>query len=463
MHRSYLAILAFMILFYSCEFESSDIEYNMGDHFVNDPANVFLVDTLSLRTYSIVTDSFVTSQADRLLAGRVINEYGIETYCESYFRFDPTTKSNLKDNLSAQFDSVSLVLYPDDYKFGDTTKIAGFDLFRLTEEIDYDELTYSIYNTTQFEAEAEAIGEFFVDYSSSFDSIAIRLPDEFGLELYNMIYDESEILEDPEVFKEEFFKGLKIAPKSDNSSLVMGIHAVPDSATTMRIDLYYHDNTVNDNLAISFKMENSEIATNPDVNNYNANSYIKNYYGSSILSGGNEDEMLEYHADVTESKYPSSKSDEITFAQSGYFLSTRIEIPYIDNLYYYGRGAVVKAELRISPLNNSFAYRDDLPSYLMMVVIDERNEFYKNLYAVNNSDYVYGELKYDFQFKNNVYYSFDLTNFIKTEYEDLGSHQYSLQLLTPFSSKKPNVDQFFIGSSHNRNNPMELDVYLTTF
>lgn len=463
MYRSYLVIMALMMLIYSCEFESTDIEYNMGDHFVDDPANVYLVDTMKLRTYSIVSDSFVTSQASRLLSGRYENEYGIETYCESYFRFDPITNSTLNDNLSAQYDSVLLVLYPDGYKFGDTTKIAGFDIFRLTEEIVYDELTYSIYNTTRFDAEAEPIGEFFIDYSRSFDSIAIRLPDEFGRELYSLIYAESDTLKDPEVFKEEFFKGIKIAPKSDNNTLIMGLLADAKRSEALRIDLHYHDNSIKDEQTLSFKLENSEMLGAQGVNNYYAHSFIRNDYSNSILKGETEDEMLQGHSDFTESKFPATKSNEMTFLQGGYMLSTRIEIPYIDNLSYYGRGAVVKAELRVFPLNHTFNKREDLPQILSMEIINERNEFYAHLYEVNNEDFVYGRLMYNYDFKSKVYYSFDLTNFIKTEYEEQSRPQYSLQMFVPYSMDKPNVDQLMVGSPANDDNTMELDVYFTTF
>ncbi|MCF8361132.1 MAG: DUF4270 domain-containing protein [Prolixibacteraceae bacterium] len=469
MVRFFLPLFVLAAFFSSCEFTTNDVEYNMGDHFIDDPVNVFMIDTLTVKTYSIVSDSFLTSRTERLLAGRYVNKYGVETLCESYLRFDPTTSSNLSANETAVYDSTCFVIYTDGYKFGDTSVVAGFDVFRVTQKIEYDEDVGYLFNTSEFKTEEEPIGSFSIDFNSGVDSILVRLPDSFGKELYDMVYNEDEILEDNDAlndvvdFKDEFLKGFKIAPKNDNESMIFGLRAQPSSGQAPRIDLYYHDNTVNDNLAISFKMES---ANTSGVYNTHAFTHIENKYAGSILESDEPGEALEGVEDKRESKYPSSKSNNITMTQAGYLLSTRIEIPYIDNLYGYGNGAIVKAELIINPLDDSFDEKDDLPATLRMNIIDEDNDYFDDLYEVGSQDAAIGKLHYDHEFKSNTHYRFDITNFIKTEYEDRGDKQYSLQLLTPYDpyeNDDPDVDQLIIGSPENEDNPMELKVYLTNF
>jgi hypothetical protein len=456
MIRLLLTLFVLAVFLNSCEYSISDTQYNMGEYFIDDPANVILVDTMTVKSYSIVADSFYTSQARRLLAGRYMNKYDIETFCESYFRFDPTTNERLSDNKSAVYDSTSLVIYPDGYKFGDTTIVAGFDIYRVTQEIEYDEDDGYLYNTSSFETEDEPIGSFNVDFNSDVDSVIVKLPGSLGKELYDMVYDDLEILKEQEDFKELFLKGFKIAPRDDNESLIFGINVNPDSDNVPRIDLHYHDNTPDDNLAISFKLE--------AINRY-AFSHIENSYSGSILGGGEADEALEGVDEPGESKYPSFESNEISISQAGYLLSTRIEIPYVDNLYAYGLSAIVKAELIIDPLDDSFEDKSDLPSKLNMVIVNEKNDYYYNnvLYEVGSTGYVQAKLHYDYEFKSKTHYRVDITNFIKTEYEDLARQKYSLLMLTPYNLQKPDVDQLFVGSPDNEDDPMELKVYINNF
>lgn len=448
----------------SCEYTTKDIQYNMGDHFIDDPANVFLVDTMTVKTYSVAPDSIKTSMGDRLLTGRYVNKYGVETLCESYLRFDPTIIPGLSDNKSAVYDSASFVIYTDGYKFGDTSIVGGFNVYRLTEQIEYDEDKGYIYNTTHFETEEEPIASFNVDFNSDVDSIIVNLPDSFGKKLYDLVYNEDEILEDKTddgefKFMTEYLKGFKIAPSSDNNSIIFGLQADPGSVLSPRIHLHYHDNTINDDLSISFKMESANVN---GIYNLHAFTHIENYYTGSIFESNEPGEALEGVVDKEESKYPSSKSNEITISQAGYLLSTRIEIPYIDNLYGYGRASIVKAELIVDPLDDSFEEKSDLPSMLILDIVDDDNEFYNNLYEVGDQDIVMGELDYDHEFKSETHYRFDVTNFIKLEYEDFGT-KYSLLLRTQYNNSKPDVDQLIIGSPNNEDNPMKLKVYLTNF
>lgn len=443
----YLFAFLFLILFSACEYDSSYIEYDMGNDFITDPTHVFMIDTLSVNTYTTASDSFTTSMESRLLMGRYLNQYNVETYCEAYFRFDPIAIPTFED--TKQYDSICMVLYLDGYNMGDTTKTANFEIYRLTEELDVneDEDIYYIYNTTQFACEDTPIGTFTVDFEADHDSFYVRLPDVLGEELFALADEESETLTDDDDFK-EFFKGVVIKPASDNSSLVLGLEAIPDSRTSPTMTIFYHDNTVNDDLYFEFSLENTLSSSN-----YKASSYIKNNFEGSVFEG----------VVPSETRFSSSKTNNISMLQGGYLTHTVIEIPTISSLYEFGKGAIIKAELIFEPIYGTFEEKVDLPSLLRINLVDEDNDFFDYLYDIGSTDPASGYLLYNSEFPRESYYSYDITNYVKTEYEDEGDTEYSLQLHLPVTEQFPNVDQLFIGNANNTENKMKLKVYFTTF
>ena len=149
-------------------------------------------------------------------------------------------------------------------------------------------------------------------------------------------------------------------------------------------------------------------------------------------------------------------------------LRTRIEIPTIDNLYAFGVGSIVKAELEFSPVRASFDQESDLPSQLEMTIVDSKNREYNPLYIAGTTDPAYGSLSFNKEFRTQTKYVYDITNFVKTEYEDKADPVYSLLMSIhydtqhPFSAY-PNLDQLVIGNRKNVENKMKLKVYLTNY
>lgn len=259
MKIKYLILIVTAIVFSSCEFSDSPFKYNVGNDFIENNVRVIMIDTLTVKTYTTAIDSIATSQTERLLAGRFKNKYGIISSCESYFRLDPSGSQIF--NETSVFDSACFILNLDGYNAGDTTKLCQFEIYRLTEEMDVDAETEMIYNTRQFKHEELPLATFSLDLTDDdLDSVCIRLSDTFGKTLYDMAYNEDEddegniILDDNEAFK-EIYKGFVIKPHRDNISSVVGFVANPDSSLCPRVRIYYHDNTLDDDLNFSFSLE----------------------------------------------------------------------------------------------------------------------------------------------------------------------------------------------------------------
>lgn len=448
----HLLSILLLMLFVSCEFESGDIKYNMGNDFVNDPTNVLMIDTLTVRTFTTTVDSFATSRLNRLLTGKFTNQYGIETYSEAYFRFDAAAFGGF--NASSKFDSIVLVLNFDGYKFGDTTKVAEFEVFRLTEEIVYNENNQYIYNHQKFDADETPIGSFKLDYNNPVDSIFVKISDDLGQKFFDFAFEGADSISDNELFK-EMFKGVVIKPAANNDAFIIGINANADSITAPRLRVYYNDINPVDELFFEIPLEQFELFAgtySPENSNYCAFSHIVNNYEGSVLEGISSETPLQ-----------GTLTDNVTFLQGSGMLSTHIQIPFIDHLYQFGIGSIIKAELIIEPLESTFSQKSNLPGTLLINLVDNKFRYYNPLYITGTTDLAYATLNYDHEFKENTHYVYDITNYIKSEYEEFADPMYSMLLVMPGTSSMISVDQLIIGNRINRDNRLKMKIYLTNF
>jgi hypothetical protein len=450
----YLVAFTFAFyLFYSCQYTDSNFQYNAGNDFVTDLGKVFMIDTLKVKTYTTAIDSVKSSRNSRFMVGRS-ESFGVITTCESYFRFDPFAGLTL--HTSSVFDSASMILNLDGYSFGDTAKICKMEIYRLIEDITVNEETQYIYNTTKFAHETTPFATFNVDLTNKkLDSLVIKMPEEFGKKLFDLVYNSDAILSDADLFKAEY-KGFVIKPADDNISCVVGFVANPDTVISPRIKICYHDYSLDDNLSFNFELEKYEASTSntttANVNYYGSNYFINDYtklVGKDFPTG--------------KGKIASTETGNVTFLQGGLNLKTRIEIPTINNLRFLGIGSVIKAELIFEPVRGTYSEQSDLPSSLEMYLVDKNNDEYGQMGMVGSSDMSYAVLHYNQEFKDQTYYSFDITKYVVDEYLDLGDPVYSLSMTLPESGINGYVDQLIIGDQNHPTNKMKLKVYLATY
>lgn len=453
MKLKHFVFLIISLVLISCEFEDGDYRYNLGDDFIEDPTRVIMIDTLTVTTYTTAVDSVLSSRPTRFLSGRMVNKFGVVTTCESYFRFDPPEVGSLHH--TAVYDSIVFVLYPDNYKVGDTTKINKLGIFELTEDITVDKETGFIYNTKQFAHEQEPIATFDVDMSKKNDSIVVKLPHEYGMVLFEKAFNLDEIYFEKELFNAKY-KGFVIKPINSDASFVMGFSANADSLISPRIKVFYHDINPEDDLYFEFGLEKydaNQIYSDATSSNYFAHNYIVNDYTNTTLDGiktGTE-------------KNPGTDSDNVTFIQGGVNLRTRIEIPNIDNLYHLGIGSIIKATLYFEPVAGTFSKQEDLPASLEMYLIDEKNRSYGQLSLIGSQDPAIATLNYNTIFKNQTFYTFDITQFFRDEYVSRTTPEFSLLMALPQSVVTNHVSQLIIGTQENKDHQLRLKIYITNY
>jgi hypothetical protein len=472
MRLKYLLFLFPAFLFISCEFEESDYRYNLGTDFISDPTLVFMIDTLTVNTYTTLIDSVITSREERLITGRFVNKLGVVTSSESYFRLDPTADNKvLHENENAVFDSACFILYPDGYHFGDTTKLCDLAIYPLTEDIKPDDESEYIYNINQFSCEVAPVATFSVnlnveennlDDEDKFDSIMIRVSDDYGRIFYDLVENEDTILEDKDLFTAKY-KGYALKPANNENSCIIGFNATSDSVTAPKLRIYYHDKSVDDNLYFDYVLENFKkyngddySLSSSDANCYTS-SFITNDYSNSVFKG------IDIGEDISENKLSGSLTNNVTLLQGGLDVRTRIELPSIDRLYDLGVGSVVKAVLYIEPMEGTFGHQTDLPSSLELFLVDSKNRSYGQMKDFDESTVITSSLNYNIEFKNQTYYYIDITRFLRDEYMSKGDPEYSLQLAYPQSKVRSSVDQVILKNQHYSKDAIKLKLYVTNY
>lgn len=456
-----------------CEYESMT-RYNLGNNFVEDPTSVVEIKTYDISTSTIMYDSIITSECDRMLSGKCKDPIGVETYAECYFRLEPPIVPTFHE--SSRHDSTVLIMYLDGYWYGDTTKTANFGVYKLTEELeyDYDDSNDDIYSDVKFETEEEPLIKFSINFEdlqgingSIADSVFVRLPDDLANDFYQMVRDDMEVILNADSFEIKY-PGFAIKPlPTDEPTFVVGFNVSPDSSRVPTIRSYYSTNKLNQNFEkdeyyFDYRLLKTVSTSSSAYSNIYVSSYIRNNYDDSPFKGLYESEL-----DIM----PSSQTNNMTMIQSGVKVQTRITFPCIEDLYSEGHTAIAKAELYFEPVPGS--YEEEIfkiPETLVIYLIDGKNRVLSStpLPLVNSSYTSYSSLYLPPQEENIGIYKIDVTQFVKDQFQSNSVNDYGLALSLPGESVSTDgnfltnsVNRLYIGSPDNKSVPMFLKLYMT--
>jgi hypothetical protein len=340
----------------------------------------------------------------------------------------------------------------------------------LTEDIAVNDLTEYIYNINQFSCATAPVATFSVNLNvekndldeDKYDSIMIRVSDDYGKIFYDLVANEDTILEDKDLFTAKF-KGYVIKPANDANSFIMGFYAQADTTVSPKLRIYYHDNTINDDQYFEYSLENftdysgdNYSLSSSDANCY-LSSFITNDYTNSLYNGINVGKDISYN------KLSSNLTNNLTMIQGGIDLRTRIEIPSIDNLYAMGVGSIVKAVLYIEPLDGTYENKSDLPSSLELYLVDSKNRSYGQMMDFDGKTAITSSLNYNPEFKRQTYYYIDITRYLRDEYMSTSDPMYSLQLAFPKSKVRTSVDQLILKNQKYSTDAIKLKLYVTNY
>jgi hypothetical protein len=438
MKSSFFNILLLPVLILalaSCSNEDAD--FKIGKKYLVVNTNVALIDTFTVHTYTVKLDSITTSGLTKpaLVVGQYNDpEFGVIT-SKSYFRLMMPTSHLLP--AEPVYDSIRFFMVYNQYYAGDTTKPLTLSLHKLKESIIAQDDGY-FYNNGSLSYDPPPLGSVtFKPEPIQGDTVWIKIKDDFGLELFNHFLNEDNVVLDNSNFSDAY-PGFVLDYGSSLSSIIGFKFPSGYITDNPAIRMYYHYfDRSKYNKYFAFTAEESG---NKQFNHFGFN-------GSPLVDFPTKQyEMLS-----------SKKTNDKTFVMAGVGLITRIEIPYLRNLYRFHKNAkIIRAILEIVPAANT--YRNfELPDSLCLYTSDMNNRFSG---IIKTGNYVqYGNLIIDDLYQDNTCYTYDITNYVNTcmdpEYDGIPS----LLLTVPTENLNKTVERAVLASQDNIQNSLRLKIY----
>ena len=410
----------------ACDQNPTDI--TLGEEFIETQSDLALIDTFSVNLSTVIFDDVETSGTSDILIGNYRDDVVGRITSHSYFELGiPSVDDIYNDDT---YDSLNLVITYNGYSFGDTTQYQKISVHQLTENIKLDE-DEVITSNTQFNYNPAPIGS--IVYTpvpnGTVDTLAIKISDEIGLELFEMLKDDSETLTENELFK-NYFHGLALIADENYNGAIVGFNA---SSVDVNLVLYTTRTSPSlERINYKFGLSNTDQQFNNIIHDFTSTQF------SLLTEQRNE--------------LPSVNSNGMSVLQGGIGLAIRVDFPYLKEILLNEHGFVMKAELAISPLQNS--YNDsDLPSTLNICAVDKQNE--EITVTISSST-----LSIDDLYNEDTEYIFDLTEYLNYDLKDSYINPENGFIITlPSESQISSFERLIADAKNNK--PKLLIYYLS--
>lgn len=406
-----MIVFAGLSLWTACVDENAELGASLVDSsFYN-----VRTDTCTVDLSTVYMDSMVTRNDTLFQVGRYRDSLWGELKAAYYAEFSHSSFTP-DENYTYTFDSLVLRIRHTGYYLGDTLARQRIIAYRLKEPIELED-DDDLYNRTVLATETAPLFSFtYAPRPKQKKEQEIRLPDALGEQLLRDLVAEEEYFEDQDKFRLHF-PGLALMPDNDGSC-VCGF-LVNDSSMT--VTLHYKEVSNN-------RIERSLVFT---VNTEHA------YTGVQHDRKGTALESMEYGIEQARHSYDM---DQRSYLQGLTGFYNQIEFPYLNNLQDEGDiVSVESATLYLYPLAGSYGNHNELPSSLTLYISSENNAFEN--YNGDDVSTQRGSLTLDDLFRLDTYYSFDLTDYMKTNFGTWGLRRQKLLLSL--------TDEDFEGTLHS--------------
>jgi hypothetical protein len=359
----------------------------LGNEFAESQTRVALIDTFSVSLSTVILDTLNASGTGRMLVGNYRDGTFGKLSSSGYFQIGIPDNIDAVDPENDRYDSLRLAIRYNGYSIGDTTLIMKMNVYRLAESIVSED--GNIDRTASFRYDPDPVGSLTLmpGPNGASDTLFVKISDEIGLDWFAKIRDGSEFLTDNETF-ESVFHGLVLSADETSEGSIIGFMA---SSADVNAVLYTSRSAslTTETVAYEFPLQNTSKQFNR----------ITHDFSSTPLQSltGQKDAL------------PDSETDGLAFCQGGIPLAVRVSLPSFPDILMLDRGVILKAQLTVAPLRNS--YDDfDLPSTLTIAESDGNNRLGD---AVATS-----ALTVDDLYKEETVYVFTITDYIKNELSD---------------------------------------------
>lgn len=408
-----------VLMFCSCSSENyNSSDFLAGEAFTDSNMRVVLIDTITAAISTMKFDSIVTSESSRILVGRYNDpEFGTVT-SSSYMGLLP---SSYTIDSEAEYDSIVLHMKFDNYYYNDTLRTNTLHVKQLSATLEPVEGDY-LYNVSEAEYYDDDIATFsYQPYPLDGDTLEIKLSDELGMDFFEK-FQEKEITT-ADQFR-DYFKGIALIPDDADDGSVIGFSKTSDETF---VRLYFSE-----------AEETERVQSYLDIN---LDEYSTTTPFFNQIISENPNEYLQLLTDQ-EINLSSEDTDNLSYVQSGIGIATRLEFPYIKNLYdIKGQGTILDAVLKIRPLSGSYDDNLILRDTLSVYVVDQNNDLTSQL-LIAETTAVTGILNRDNEEFNDIYYEFSLGNYIEDLFTtELETEEALILLPNDYNSA---VDRFIL-------------------
>lgn len=331
-----LAVLSLVALAASCTNAVSDIGVGLPD--ANTDTGAYLIDTLTVRASTVLRDSVPSSNSAFLFVGQYTDPLLGKLTARSAFRLG--LPSSYAPNPTAIFDSITLILKPDAYRYGDTTKTQALvEVHRLRSPVSNTQFSFTSPRLTRMDYDsvnllnASANGGSLPPVGRARPNIrTIRLPlsPAFGQTLLTMGQTGRLSTQDA---LDAFLPGLVITPATNDEAAIVRLSA---TATDAGVNLYYH------------------LPTDPTTvitSNFSLASGGRHYFQMRV----NRSAAAIANLPRTSLQAVSSAlTGERTVIEGAIGLQTRLEFPYLTDLRQFGNNlTITNAQITASVPTNT--------------------------------------------------------------------------------------------------------------
>jgi hypothetical protein len=416
-----LLLLINAVLLFSCT--RNTIEF--GSIPENGYTNIVYNDTVAVQFSTIMEDSFVTSGDTSFLIGRYADPYLGTVSAKTFFQMKgPAVIGEIP--ASAKFDSLTLIIRPNNYYYGDTNKVQTIYIHELANTIAHS-YNNKLYNTSNVAEMLPALGTKTVRIKpKENDSIMIRLSDAKGLELYTKLRQQStEITSESEFLN--YFRGISIGVGGNDTTAVYGL-----SGTAGKVIMRVHYHTT-----IPYP-EAQYIDFVSLANDFAFNQVLTNRTGTGLVPGTTA---------LTE--VPSATTNGFSFMQGGTGLHLKMIFPTLRSIL--GNTSVIKllkAELIVRPgylsFDNTKFY---LPSRAYLTRTDESNVVGDVVLDSSGANKLYADPVIDNVYGENNYYRFNITAYINQLLTTPGTEDAGFVMLHESPVTSVNMDRLIVNAA----------------
>ncbi len=317
--RPLLALLALALAATACTKGTSDIGVGLPSSQSNTGA--YLIDTITVRASTVLRDSVVTSSSAFLHVGRTTDPLLGTLTAKSFVRLG--LSAAFQPDATFLFDSVTLVLNPDNYRYGDTTKTQTLvQVHQLIDPISATTPSFSSSKYTNLNYSAALLNKgsaaaLVRRARPNITTLRLPLDPAFGLKLMRAGQAGQLITQDQ---LDAFLPGLVLTGAPTDNAAIVRLSAL---ATTSGLTVYYHDpldaSTV---LSASFTLA----------------AGARHFY--QIEADRSTAGVVGLPRTPLQ-PVPASATGEQTFIEGAIGLQTKLEFPYLSNLLEYGANLTI--------------------------------------------------------------------------------------------------------------------------